>query len=75
MGLWAGIKCALNSTLGTDDFKPLDKQITDRIGLMPGENIYTIKHLAPNTTDSNLELSIDGGGVVKSNIRELSSMS
>ena len=25
MGIWAGIKHALNSTLGTADFKPLDK--------------------------------------------------
>lgn len=72
MGLWAGIKYALNSTLGTDDFKPLDKQITDRIGLIPDENIYTSKYLAPNTTDSNLTLSISGSA---SNIRELSSMS
>ena len=73
MGLWAGIKYALNSTLGTDDFKPLDKQITDRIGLIPDENIYTSKYLAPNTTDSNLELSRND--VIKPNIRELSSMS
>lgn len=27
MGFWAGIKYALNSTLGTDDFKPLDQII------------------------------------------------
>ena len=73
MGLWAGIKYALNSTLGTDDFKPLDKQITDRIGLIPDENIYTSKYLAPNTTDSNLELSRNEN--IKPNIRELSSMS
>ena len=73
MGLWAGIKYALNSTLGTDDFKPLDKQITDRIGLIPDENIYTSKYLAPNTTDSNLESS--SSSVSIPNIRELSSMS
>ena len=73
MGLWAGIKYALNSTLGTDDFKPLDKQITDRIGLIPDENIYTSKDLAPNTTDSNLVLSRNEN--IKPNIRELSSMS
>lgn len=73
MGLWAGIKYALNSTLGTDDFKPLDKQITDRIGLIPDENIYTSKYLAPNTTDSNLVLS--SSSVSNPNIRELSSMS
>ena len=72
MGLWAGIKYALNSTLGTDDFKPLDKQITDRIGLIPDENIYTSKYLAPNTTDSNLQPSFS---TEHPNIRELSSMS
>ena len=72
MGLWAGIKYALNSTLGTDDFKPLDKQITDRIGLIPDENIYTSKYLAPNTNGSDLVLSTSGS---VSNIRELSSMS
>lgn len=72
MGLWAGIKYALNSTLGTDDFKPLDKQITDRIGLIPDENIYTSKYLAPNTTDSNLQSSFSTD---HPNIRELSSMS
>ena len=72
MGLWAGIKYALNSTLGTDDFKPLDKQITDRIGLIPDENIYTSKYLAPNTNGSDLVLSASGS---VSNIRELSSMS
>lgn len=73
MGLWAGIKYALNSTLGTDDFKPLDKQITDRIGLIPDENIYTSKYLAPNTTVSNLESN--SSSVSIPNIRELSSMS
>ena len=31
MGLWAGIKYALNSTLGTADFKPLDKLLNDLI--------------------------------------------
>lgn len=72
MGLWTGIKYALNSTLGTDDFKPLDKQITDRIGLIPDENIYTSKYLAPNTNGSDLVLSASGS---VSNIRELSSMS
>ena len=31
MGFWAGIKHALNSTLGTTKFKPLDKLLTDAI--------------------------------------------
>ena len=29
MGLWTGIKHAINSSLGTNDFKPLDKIIRD----------------------------------------------
>lgn len=29
--MWAGIKHAINSTLGTDEFKPLDKLIDDSI--------------------------------------------
>ena len=29
MGIWAGIKHALNSTLGTKDFKPLDELFKD----------------------------------------------
>ena len=73
MGLWAGIKYALNSTLGTDDFKPLDKQITDRIGLIPDENIYTSKYLAPNTTGS--DLSVRYSENTNPTVRELSSMS
>ena len=31
MGMWTGIKYALNSTLGTTKFKPLDKLLTDAI--------------------------------------------
>ena len=29
MNIWAGIKYAINSTLGTDEFKPLNEQIDD----------------------------------------------
>ena len=73
MGIWAEIKHALNSTLGTKDFKPLDKQITDRIGLIPDENIYTSQYLAPNTTVQSLFLN--RGIDRKPTTRELSSMS
>ena len=31
MGFWAGIKHALNSTLGTSDFKPLDEIYKDTV--------------------------------------------
>lgn len=33
MGIWAGIKYALNSTLGTSGFKSLDKLIEDKINV------------------------------------------
>ena len=31
MGIWAGIKHAVNSTLGTSNFKPLDQLMDDKI--------------------------------------------
>ena len=31
MSIWAGIKYAINSTLGTNDFKPLDKLLNDLV--------------------------------------------
>lgn len=35
MGIWAEIKYALNSTLGTSGFKSLDKLISDKISEKP----------------------------------------
>ena len=43
MGFWAGIKHALNSTLGTDDFKPLNQMIQD-----VNNNVISQKRLAPS---------------------------
>ena len=44
MGFWSGIKYALNSTLGTKDFKPLNEIIRDEIlngsGLVSSDNLY-----------------------------------
>ena len=44
MGIWAEIKYALNSTLGTDKFKPLNEIIRDEIlngsGLVSSDNLY-----------------------------------
>ena len=44
MGIWAGIEYALNSTLGTDKFKPLNEIIRDEIlngsGLVSSDNLY-----------------------------------
>ena len=48
MGFWADIKYALNSTLGTSDFKPLNTLIIDAIKgqrtLAPSDNIF--RHIA-----------------------------
>lgn len=40
MGFWSGIKHALNSTLGTDDFQPLDKIILGMRCLQASGEVY-----------------------------------
>jgi hypothetical protein len=46
MDIWAGIKHALNSTLGTEDFKPLDKllkhYLEEHKSLAPSDSIYKV---------------------------------
>ena len=46
MGIWVEIKHALNSTLGTEEFKSLDKLIKQYLeehkSLAPSENIYKV---------------------------------
>ena len=39
MGIWKEIKHALNSTLGTDKFEPLDKMITTGRTLVPSDDL------------------------------------
>ena len=60
MGFWSGIKHALNSTLGTGDFKPLDKIVTDLIynnkSLVASDNPYYI--IEPNAKSISLNGSI-----------------
>lgn len=41
MGFWTGIKRAVNSTLGTEEFEPLDKIILGTKGLKASENFYS----------------------------------
>lgn len=41
MGLWAGIKRSLNSTVGTTEFEPLDKIIKGAKGLKASDNFYS----------------------------------
>ena len=38
--MWAGIKKALNSTLGTSEFKPLDQLIAEERNLVASDNLY-----------------------------------
>ena len=40
MGFWSGIKHALNSTLGTEDFKPLDRLMYEGKALQPSDELY-----------------------------------
>lgn len=40
MGIWAGIKYALNSTLGASNFKPLDQLINDKINSVSEKTFY-----------------------------------
>lgn len=40
MGFWTGIKRALNSTLGTANFKPLDKWITEQTRMIVSDDVY-----------------------------------
>lgn len=43
MGIWAGIKYALNSTLGTDEFEPLDQLIINSVYLTGTNDVlYTL---------------------------------
>lgn len=42
MGFWTEIKYALNSTLGTDKFQPLDKLLYNGKSLVASENLYMI---------------------------------
>ena len=42
MGFWTGIKHALNSTLGTSEFKPLDKIIEGQRSLAASDSVIRV---------------------------------
>ena len=50
MGFWSGIKHALNSTLGTEEFQPLDKIILGSKGLVASDNLYVSLYSSNLTT-------------------------
>lgn len=48
--MWAGIKHALNSTLGTSNFKPLDQLIAEERDLVASDNLYKYFHVGSKDT-------------------------
>lgn len=65
MSIWAGIKHALNSTLGTSDFKPLDELIMyENKQLSASDNVYmtipietvTLSSTATSTSAASSEI-------------------
>lgn len=63
MGIWAGIKYALNSTLGTDGFKSLDKLIEEKIATSQKRKLRKIEIAITKT--KNL-YKHTGSGVLRS---------
>lgn len=56
MSVWAGIKKALNSTLGTSEFKPLDELFNMHCGIY-ATNDYTLKEWIQNPYDEGESVS------------------
>lgn len=59
MGLWSGIKYALNSTLGTSDFKPLDKYIESLISIVPSNELVYETEIITDSTDYGEDIMFD----------------
>ena len=62
MSFWAGIQRAINSTLGTDEFQPLDKLIKDGTKLVASYD-YVLTSLNYNSgagTSEEVSFSCDG---------------
>lgn len=57
MGLWSEIKHALNSTIGTDDFKPLDKIIQGNKAIVASDNLYWIISNTGAYTEDNTKFT------------------
>lgn len=53
MGLWAEVKRTLNSTLGTDDFKPLDKIIEGQRTLAASDSVIQVFELDRNVANKS----------------------
>ena len=70
MSIWAGIKYGVNSTLGTSDFKPLDKMYKDSLVLVATTNPITGSLILQTNNRHKGSVTIGGyGGVVNVHIR------
>ena len=70
MSIWAGIKYGVNSTLGTSDFKPLDKMYKDSLVLVATTNPITGSLILQKNGTYKGSVTIgDYGGVVNVHIR------
>lgn len=56
--MWAGIKKALNSTLGTSEFKPLDQLIAEGRDLVASDNLFRYLYAGEYNTGSVEEKTI-----------------
>lgn len=59
MGIWSEIKYALNSTLGTSDFKPLDKYIESLISIVPSNDLIYETEILTNSTAHSEDVIFD----------------
>lgn len=55
MGLWAEVKRTLNSTLGTTDFKPLDKIIEGQRTLAASDSVIQVIQLKETNVGTSLK--------------------
>lgn len=65
MGFWSGIKHAINSTLGTSEFQPLDKIIDGQRTLAASDSVLNVVFSGNETIGENYE--IIGGFIPKKN--------
>lgn len=67
MGIWAGIKHALNSTLGTSEFKSLDKIIEGQRSLAASDSVISVVFSGNQMVTNNLGFFSLGSFVPKKN--------
>lgn len=62
MGVWAGIKYALNSTVGTEGFAPLDKLIDDKVNTVLNQRQASLTGVGTTVYSSNNVISLGRNG-------------